>query len=436
MRQTSTEAVLNVAPIVGNRYQRVRCGLPVLETIAVVGAAQAGGYVATTVRRQGFTGRVILIGDERHPPYERPPLSKDVLLGKKPPSTTYLWTVDSLRALNVDLRLGVRAIHLDVPQRQLSLSNGDIITYDKLAITTGSRPRRLEIPGSDLAGVYYLRTLEDSLGIREELRPDSHVLVVGGGWIGLEVAAAARQLGARVTLVEAGDRLCSRVLPESLADFLLRYHQSHGVDVRLGTTVNALGGGSHVESAQLSNGEVHKISAVIVGVGVVPNIELAVDAGLKCDNGIMVDEYGRTSDPHVYAAGDVTNHPNALVNRRLRLEAWANAQNQAIAVGKSMVGGSEPYRDLPWFWSDQYDLNLQLLGLPLHWNPRVLRGDPSQGRFIEFFLVDNQLECVAAVNSARDVRPLRQLLQSGQVLDTARLADPAVNVKDLCSPAS
>jgi 3-phenylpropionate/trans-cinnamate dioxygenase ferredoxin reductase subunit len=401
------------------------------ENFVIVGAGQAGGWAATTLRSQGFAGTIIVLGEEPHPPYERPPLSKDVLLGSKPPESTYLWPGDKVSELKIDLRTGARVNQLRRETQELELATGERLRYDRLLLATGSRVRRLSFPGCDLAGVHYLRTIEDALAIQRDLTPETRLLVVGGGWIGLETAASARKRGAHVTIIEATDQLCSRVLPKSLADYLLQRHRTQGVDVHLGTTVMALQGAERVVSARLSTGEELPVSAVVVGVGVEPNVGLARAAGLEVNNGIVVDQSGRTSDPQIFAAGDVTNQPNDFLGRRVRLESWANAQNHGIAVAKAMLGQPVTYHDVPWFWSDQYNLNIQLLGIPHKSDESVTRGDPAADKFLYFFLYEGRIEAVAAVNNPRDLRMAKRLLQSGKKIGPAQLADPAVALQSL-----
>jgi 3-phenylpropionate/trans-cinnamate dioxygenase ferredoxin reductase subunit len=360
------------------------------ERIVIVGAGQAGGWAAKTLREEGFAGELVLLGEERHPPYERPPLSKDVLVGAKPAENTYLWP----NGLAADFRPGQRAAAIRPAERRVVLAEGAELGYDKLLLTTGARVRRLDLPGA-----HYLRTIEDSLALGAALRRGGRVLVIGGGWIGLETAAAARRLGAAVTVVECTDRLCARVLPPVLSTYLADLHRRHGVEVLLST-----------EAAPPAD-------TVVVGIGVVPNQELAAAAGLVVANGIAVDEYGRSSDPHIYAAGDVASRHGH------RLESWANAQNQAIATAKSMLGRGAPYREIPWFWSDQYDVNLQLLGLPSAAHEIVLRGALAADRFVLFFLAERRLAAVAAVNSGRELRIAKRLIETGREIEPAALAD-------------
>lgn len=396
---------------------------------AIIGAGQSGGWTAKTLRDEGFEGRIILFGDEPYPPYERPPLSKEVLLGDQPLESTYLWPDDSYDEWNVELRLDTRVASISPADHSLTLENGETIPYDRLMIATGGRARPLPVAGADLDGVHYLRAISDTVAIREGIAQGSRIFVVGGGWIGLEVAAAARKQGVEVTLVEALDQLCGRALTPEFAARLLKIHLDHGVDIRLNTSIDHFEGDGNLARAVLSDGETIDCATAVIGIGLIANTELADAAGLETDNGIVVDDKGRTSDPDIFAAGDVTNHPNALLGRRIRLESWENAQNQAIAAAKSMLDKGEAYNEVPWFWSDQYDVNIQLVGLPEDCDQTVLRGDADAHEFIEFYLKNGCVEGAAAMNNARDLRFTKRLIQAQKAVDPAQLADPAIKLQ-------
>ena len=400
-------------------------------TFVIIGGGQSGGWTAKTLRGEGFEGRVLLIADEPYIPYERPPLSKEVLLGDRPPESAYLWPAESYDESNIELRLGVQATRISPAEHRIEIDGGETIPYDRLMIATGARVRRLPVTGAELAGVHYLRAIRDTEAIRADLAAGARVLVVGGGWIGLEVASAACRLGGRVTVVEALNQLCSRALTPDLADWVLALHRGHGVDVRLETSVERFEGDGRIARAVLSDGTSIEADLAVIGIGVVPNVELAAEAGLDVDNGIVVDELGRTSDPDIFAAGDVTNHPNALLGRRIRLESWENAQNQAIATAKTMLDAGTAYAEIPWFWSDQYDVNIQLVGLPDGWSETVTRGDRDAGQFIVFYLKDGRIDGAAAINTPRDIRFARRLMAAGKVVDATQLADPGVKLQAL-----
>lgn len=391
----------------------------------VVGGGQAGGWAARTLRDRGFAGRIILLGEEEHLPHERPPLSKAVLLSGEVPPSLYLWPAEKLKELDIDLQLGVRVVQIDRSKRELLRSDGSKVAYDLLLLATGARPRKLSCPGVDLGGIHYLRTITDSLSIRRSLVSAGRLLVIGGGWIGLEVAAAAVSMGVPVTLVEAGDQLCGRSLPKETAAHFHAMHVARGVDVRLNSRPTSFEGTGRVERVVFGDGSSLHISTAVIGIGVEPNVELAVGCGLSVDNGIVVDEATRTSDPDIFAAGDVARHPVGPDGRMMRFESWQNAQNQGIVAAKAMLGEDIAHRDLPWFWSDQYDLNFQLVGIPSASDRMLFKGDPQSGRFIQYFVDGSRLSAAAAFNSPRDLREAKRIMLDDRPFDDAgRSATP------------
>ena len=400
------------------------------ETYVVVGAGHAGGRAVEAMRGAGFTGKIILIGDEPHLPYERPPLSKDLLQGRPEAHTPV--REDTFYAENdIDCRLGRRATALDPAGKTVTLDDGNSVSYDKLLLATGGAVRRLALPGTDLANIHYLRTLDDSRAIQGGLGDGKRVVVVGGGFIGLEVAASVRQQKCAVTVLEMADRLMGRaVLPEISAAFL-GLHTDRGVDIRLNTGIASFEGDGSVSHAITGDGQKISADIAVIGVGIIPETALAEDAGLAVDNGIVVDEFGRTSAPDVYAAGDVTNHLNPLYGRHLRLESWQNAQNQAIAAAKTMCGDVQAYSEVPWMWSDQFDANLQVAGMPERWDRVVFRGDPASTDFIGFQMAGDRLVGAMSVNRPRDMRVARRLIGGDKALDDAALADESVSMRDL-----
>ena len=399
-------------------------------TIVIVGAGQAGGWAAKTLRAEGYKGAIVLVGAERHPSHERPPLSKAVLSGAAAPETTHLFEPEEHAALNLDFRASVRATRIDRAAKRVELAGGESIAYDKLILATGGTARRLPVPGGDLPRVRYLRTIEDSLAIRETLGPGKKLVVIGGGWIGLEVAATARKLGTSVTVVEGLDRLCARTVPPAISAFLRARHERESVDIRLGAGVKAIEDGATL-AVRLADGAALAADAVVAGIGLEPDVALAREAGLTVDNGIIVDEQGRTSDPDIFAAGDCANTPLPCLGRRVRLESWANAQNQAIVAAKAALGQDVRYDELPWFWSDQYDVNLQILGLPARWPEPVVRGDPASGSFSHFYLDGERIAAIVSVNAPRDLRAAKKLVQTRKPVTAASLADPAVQLQRL-----
>jgi 3-phenylpropionate/trans-cinnamate dioxygenase ferredoxin reductase subunit len=401
------------------------------QSIVIVGAGQAGGWAAKTLRAEAFGGRIVLVGEEAHPPHERPPLSKAVMAGEAEAASTHLFKAEELAKLDLDFRSGVRAAAIDRAAKRVVLASGEAIEYDKLILCTGGTARRPRLPGADGPRVHYLRTIADSLAIRARLAEIRHLVVIGGGWIGLEVAATARKRGVQVTVIEALQRLCERSVPPEISAHLLGLHRRKGVEVILGEGVQAIEHRGEGVSIGLASGRRVDGDAVVIGIGLAPNVELAQAAGLAVDNGIVVDEQGRTSDPDIFAVGDVANAPLPCLGRRIRLESWANAQNQAIVAAKAALGADARYDELPWFWSDQYDMNLQILGLPAKWPEPVVRGDAAGASFSLFYVEGERLAAVVSVNAPRDLRAVKKLIQSRKPVRAEDLANPGVQLQRL-----
>lgn len=393
----------------------------------IVGAGQAGAWVAKTLRELAPAEDIVLLGDETFAPYERPPLSKDVLSGAKelPP---FLLSEEQARESSITMRLGVAVLSIDREAKSLELSDRTSLDYDRLVLTTGGRARVLDLPGIDLPGVHTLRTLQDAQRLKRNLQPEKRLLVVGGGWIGLEVAATAQSLGLHVTLIEGGDRLCARSLTPDVSKFLLERHRREGVDVQLGgalTAIDSTDDGALCVTTHLGK---QNFDHIVVGIGLQPNTDLAQACGLDVDGGIVVDIQGRTSDSCIYAAGDVTSQPCpwdlARPGSRVRLESWANAQNQGIAVGRALAGLDSIEPDLPWFWSDQYDINLQVLGMPSLNATTVKRGKFEEEKFCLFQFVDGRLCSVIAVNMSRELKLAKRWIKAGISPTPSSLSDP------------
>lgn len=399
--------------------------------LVILGAGHAGGRAAEALRAAGFAGKVTLVGSETHPPYERPPLSKELLAGSCEVERAYLKPPAFYETARIALRLGVPVLAIERTAQRLHLGDGTDLPYDSLLLTMGARARRLDIPGADGARVHYLRDIDDCLKLRGALGAGRRLIVIGAGFIGLEAAAVARGHGCAVTILEAAATPLARVAPPALGGFFAALHRGHGVDLRTGAAVTAIAAHGEDSVVTLASGETLSADAILVGIGAVPNSELAAQAELAVDDGILVDAQGRSADPRIFAAGDVTRHFNPLLGRRIRLESWQNAQNQAIAVAKVMAGGAEPYAELPWFWSDQYDVNLQTAGAPERWDDIVWRGRAEDGRFTLFYLDRGIPVGGATVNNARDMRFVKLLATQAKPVDPARLADPAVKLADL-----
>jgi 3-phenylpropionate/trans-cinnamate dioxygenase ferredoxin reductase subunit len=401
------------------------------ERVVIVGAGQAGAQVAVSLRQLGFGGKITLLGEERQPPYQRPPLSKGYLSGDMPLERTWLRSEGYYAKHEIELRLGVRAERILRNERTVVCTDGGQIGYDALAICTGSQARRLAVPGVDLPGVFYLRTLADSDRIRAAVRRGASAVIIGGGYIGLEVAASMRKLGCAVTVIEALERVMNRVVAPPVSAFFAAEHAIHGVEVVTDAAVAGLEGDGRIERVVCADGRVFAADLAVIGIGAVPNDELAKEAGLEVENGVVVDAFGRTGDPAIFAAGDVTNHPNALFGRRLRLESVHNAMEQAKAVARAIVGQPQAYADVPWFWSDQYDLKLQIAGIGDPDDELILRGDPGARAFSCLHLRGGRLVAIDCVNRGADFLAAKKLIAERRPLDRARAADPETRLVEL-----
>jgi NADPH-dependent 2,4-dienoyl-CoA reductase/sulfur reductase-like enzyme len=399
--------------------------------ILILGAGHAGGVAAAALRQAGFAGKVTLLGSETHPPYERPPLSKEVLAGHAPFEKTYLRPLAFYADSGISLRLGETAVAIDRKAQRVTLANGETVPYDALLLTLGARARRLPVPGGGHGRVFYLRDIADSLALRAQFETGKRIAVIGAGFIGLEAAAVARKRGLAVTVLEMQREPIQRVAAPEIGRFLAELHRGNGVDLRTGIGASAIEDTGGELRLALSTGESLAADLVLVGIGSQPNTELAAEAGLPVEDGVVVDEFGRSSDPAIYAAGDVTRHWNPLLKRRIRLESWQNAQNQAIAVAKAMAGGNQAFAEIPWFWTDQYDVNLQMAGSPESWDSLAWRGNPAEKSFTVFYLKDGKPVAVNTVNNGREMRFARELIAQGRAIDPVRLADKTVKLQDL-----
>jgi len=389
----------------------------------IVGASQAGVQVAESLRGEGYDGPLMLIGEEAHPPYQRPPLSKALLTGETTEDRLILRGPELLARKNIELVTGARAVAVDRQDRSVRLSDGRALPYRGLALTTGARARVLAIPGADLDGVVTLRTIEDSRRIAAGIANASAVAVVGGGFIGLEIAAAARKAGKPVIVFEALDRLLARSSAPFVSKFFLDLHGSHGVDVKLATQVTALAGnGRRVSGVVTGDGRTHAADLVVVGVGIVANSELAQDCGLACERGIIVDDCSRTEDPSIVAAGDCTARRMAD-GTLLRLESVQNAIEQGKSAAAALLGRARPFAAAPWFWSDQYDVRLQMAGLSAGHDRIVVRGATDERRFSVFYFRGERLLAVDSINRAPDHIAARKLLDAGKSLTPEQAAD-------------
>jgi 3-phenylpropionate/trans-cinnamate dioxygenase ferredoxin reductase subunit len=401
------------------------------ETIIVIGAGHGGAQIVESLRGGGFDGNLIMIGDEAYRPYDRPATSKELLSGGLDIERVFLKRDQFYADKKIDLRLGTSVTAIDRKAHAVTLSTGESLSYDKLVIATGARARRLTVPGADLDGVFYLRSLADSQAIGARLGPGKNLAIIGGGYVGLEVAASATKLGCKVAVIEMLERLLARVAGAEIADFYRDAHKAAGVDLHFGVMIEGFVGEGSLRAVRLTDGTEIPADVVVVGVGAVPNTELAIAAGLAVENGIVVDDCGRTSDPAVFAVGDATNHPNDLLGKRLRLESVPAAMGQARAAASAILGNPKPFHELPWFWSDQYDIKLQIAGLSEIGDRVVLRGDPATRRFAAFYLREGVIVAVNSVNSAKDFMVGKKLIVEGRKPDVAKLADLAVPLAEV-----
>ena len=405
-----------------------------LENIVIVGAGQAAVQAIDTLRRKGFGGKITLVGDEPWLPYQRPPLSKQYLAGALEPQRLLLRPQRFYEEHSIETRLGRRVAEIARREQRVRLDDGSTLAYDALLLATGCRSRPLEVPGADLEGVHTLRTIADVDRIRLSLSPGTRLVVVGGGYIGLEVAATARERGLSVTVLEMAARILNRVTCTEVSAFYEAEHARHGVSIHCNTNVQALlaqPASRQVRAVVTGEGREHPADQVIVGVGAIPNVELALAAGLACDNCVVVDEYCRTSDPAIYAAGDCCNHPSPHYGRRLRLESVDNAFEQGTSAALNLLGLVTAHDKVPWFWSDQYDLKLLIVGIAQGYDSVVLRGDPASRAFSACYLRGGELIALDSINTAKDQMAARRLIAARARPDPGRLADPGIPLKEV-----
>ena len=402
-------------------------------TIVIVGGGHAAGQASASLRQEKYEGEILIIGDEPHIPYQRPPLSKQYLSGEYGLERVHLRPARFYESKAIQVRSGVRVENIDRAGRTVACSDGTKMSYDKLLLATGARPRKLAATGGDLPGIHYLRTIADVDAIKRNFVAGRRIAIVGGGYIGLEVAAVAIEAGLIVTVLEMESRILQRVTTPAMSAFYENIHAEKGVAIRTGMRAESFAGGDSLTGVVCAGGEVVPADLAVVGIGIQPNVELAEAAGLDCNNGIVVDEHTRTSDPDVFAAGDCTNHPNPVLGRRLRLESVPNAMEQSRVAAANLAGNPKTYANVPWFWSDQYDLKLQMVGFSTEAERQVVRGDPETRQFAVFHLNGETLVAADAVNSAREFMAARQLV--GRHVDVGRLADPNVELKSILQAA-
>jgi 3-phenylpropionate/trans-cinnamate dioxygenase ferredoxin reductase subunit len=403
-------------------------------SIVVIGAGQAGLQTIMSLRQTGYEGAITLVGDEAFLPYQRPPLSKAYLSGNMERERLFLKPDEFFTDNNVTLKLDTSVESLDAAAKSVTLSNGETLSFEHAVIATGSRPRLLNVPGRELANIFDLRGMADIDAMQPHFVEGKKLVVVGGGYIGLEAAAVAAGLGLSVHVLETAPRLLARVAEPEISDFYTRIHQAHGVTLVTESQMTGFVGDGAVSGVEMADGSIIDADIVITGIGILPNVEIAEAAGLTVENGIVVNEVGQTSDAHIFAAGDCTSHPNDLLGRTMRLESVPNAIEQGKAVASAICGAPKPYHQVPWFWSDQYDVKLQIAGVPTQIDSKVLRGDDSSNSFAWFYFTGDKLTGVTAINRPAEFMAGRMLIEKslkGELTaDPTKLADEDMKPKE------
>ncbi len=395
--------------------------------LVIIGASVAGAMAAEAARHEGWSEPIRLVGRESHLPYERPPLSKGALIGRVPPSAAQVRPGSFYATNEIDLILGTTAGNMSLADKTVELEGGRRLAFERLVLATGSSPRSLPVPGGNLPGVHTLRSLDDMLAIRDELFAGRRVGVVGGSWIGTEVAASARQRGCEVFIVEPMHALLERVLGAEVGQYYAELHRSHGVELRFGVGVDGIDGRDHVEGVRFADGKTAEADVVVVGVGVRPEIELAAAAGLETGQGVLVDARLASSHPDVFAAGDIAEAQHPTVGRRIRVEHWANAMSQGSVAGANAAGAQRVHDRIPYFFSEQYDSSMEYSGWPFPWDKVVFRGDPADGAFVAFYLRESQLVAGITINVGGVIEQVQRIIREGGAVDVAQLADVSVD---------
>ena len=402
-----------------------------MKNLVIVGGGQSAAQCVLTLKRNDFKNKITLISEEKHIPYQRPPLSKEYLSDEVALERVYMKSKEFYDQNNVEIISSTKVIAIDRSKKSLTLSNTENLQYENLVLATGSRVRKLEVEGSHLSNINYLRTIEEADQLKKYFKLGKKLVVIGAGYIGLEVAAAAIKKGLGVTVIEMADRVMNRTVDPIISKYFDSLHRSKGAEIILNAALERFEGRKQVEKVICSNGKILEADGVVVGVGIMPNQEIAKSAGLTCNNGIVVDEYGRTEDPFIFACGDCTNHPNPSLNKNLRLESVHNALEQAKTVALSLVGKPEKYDQVPWFWSDQYDERLQIVGLSGDHDEVVTRGSIAEGSFMLFYFKKRELIAVASVNNSREFLISKKLVANKLKISSDVLCDQSVDLKDL-----
>ena len=402
-----------------------------MENLLIIGAGQSAIQCISTLKKEGYSGSITLVGEEEHLPYQRPPLSKGFLEDSIGKERLHLKKLEFFTENKVQLYLGLSAEKLEINNQKVYLSDNSVLEFDKLVFATGSRVRYLDFPGSELKSIFYLRDLDDAEAIKKDLETSENLVIIGAGYIGLEAAAIAAKKNKKVTIIEMADRVMNRTVDPQISEYYLNLHKSYGVKFHFNTSLETINEVSNSLEVVCSNGTEVKADSVLIGAGVVPNIELAEEAGINCDNGIIVNEFGQTNFKNIYACGDCTNHPNKILNKNLRLESVHNAMEQAKTVASSVMNNPMEYNQVPWFWSDQYDHKLQIVGLSGDHDVVNMRGNTNDAKFMLFYTKDEELIAVDAINNPKEFLISRKLVANKVKIKPKVISDLNTNLNDL-----
>ena len=402
-----------------------------MENLLIIGAGQSAIQCISTLKKEGYSGSITLVGEEEHLPYQRPPLSKGFLEDSLNKERLYFKKLEFFTENKVQLYLGLSAEKLEIDNQKVYLSDNSELEFDKLVFATGSRVRYLDFPGSELKSIFYLRDLDDAEAIKKDLETSENLVIIGAGYIGLEAAAIAAKKNKKVTIIEMADRVMNRTVDPQISEYYLNLHESYGVKFHFNTSLETINEVSNSLEVVCSDGTEVKADSVLIGAGVVPNIELAEEAGINCDNGIIVNEFGQTNFKNIYACGDCTNHPNKILNKNLRLESVHNAMEQAKTVASSVMNNPMEYNQVPWFWSDQYDHKLQIVGLSGDHDVVTMRGNTNDAKFMLFYTKDEELIAVDAINNPKEFLISRKLVANKVKIKPKVISDLNTNLNDL-----
>ena len=402
-----------------------------MENLLIIGAGQSAIQCISTLKKEGYSGSITLVGEEEHLPYQRPPLSKGFLEDSLNKERLYFKKLEFFTENKVQLYLGLSAEKLEIDNQKVYLSDNSVLEFDKLVFATGSRVRLLDFPGSELKSIFYLRDLDDAEAIKKDLETSENLVIIGAGYIGLEAAAIVAKKNKKVTIIEMADRVMNRTVDPQISEYYLNLHESYGVKFHFNTSLETINEVSNSLEVVCSDGTEVKADSVLIGAGVVPNIELAEEAGINCDNGIIVNEFGQTNFKNIYACGDCTNHPNKILNKNLRLESVHNAMEQAKTIAFSVMNNPMEYNQVPWFWSDQYDHKLQIVGLSGDHDMVTMRGNTNDAKFMLFYTKDEELIAVDAINNPKEFLISRKLVANKVKIKPKVISDLNTNLNDL-----